>query len=97
MKDVPAKIGIGLILVYRATLSPLLGSSCRYTPSCSRYTETAVRRFGLLRGSWIGLRRILRCHPFHSGGYDPVPVSSGTDGIETPIETDAERPASGNR
>ena len=67
------RLVIGLIHLYRAAVSPFLGATCRYTPSCSHYTETAVRRFGVARGSWLGLRRILRCHPFHPGGYDPVP------------------------
>ena len=64
---------LALIHGYQATLSPLLGPSCRYYPSCSLYTYQAVQKYGWLRGSWIGLRRILRCHPFTRGGYDPVP------------------------
>lgn len=66
-------LGVFLIHVYRATLSPLLGAHCRYTPSCSHYTEEALRRFGPWRGSWMGIRRIARCHPLHPGGFDPVP------------------------
>lgn len=62
-----------LIRGYRYTISPLLGQSCRFTPSCSAYALEAIDRFGALRGSWLALRRILRCHPFHAGGYDPVP------------------------
>jgi uncharacterized protein len=62
-----------LIRVYQLTLSPLLGNSCRYEPSCSRYTYEAVQRYGWARGSWMGVKRIARCHPFAKGGYDPVP------------------------
>jgi putative membrane protein insertion efficiency factor len=62
-----------LIRGYRLTLSPLLGRHCRFLPTCSQYTYEAVERFGALRGGYLGLRRILRCHPFHAGGHDPVP------------------------
>ncbi|CAN5267617.1 membrane protein insertion efficiency factor YidD [soil metagenome] len=58
---------------YRRILSPLVGRSCRFHPSCSRYAETAVERFGPMRGGWLAVRRICRCHPWHEGGCDPVP------------------------
>ncbi|RCX32829.1 membrane protein insertion efficiency factor YidD [Thioalbus denitrificans] len=61
------------IRAYRYLISPLLGNNCRFHPSCSCYAETAVQRFGVLRGGWMALRRILRCHPWHEGGFDPVP------------------------
>lgn len=64
---------LGIIRVYQWTLSPLLGNACRYYPSCSRYTYEAVQRFGAMRGSWMGIKRILRCNPWFEGGYDPVP------------------------
>ncbi len=64
---------LGLIRMYQWTLSPLLGNACRYYPSCSRYTYEAVQRFGAWRGSWMGIKRILRCNPWFEGGYDPVP------------------------
>ena len=90
------RIAIGAIHLYRAAVSPFLGSTCRYTPSCSHYTETAIRRFGPARGTWMGLRRILRCHPFHPGGYDPVPPARASASAVTPIEAATQRPVSGN-
>ncbi len=67
------KILILLIKGYRAILSPIMGNQCRFYPTCSCYTEEAIRQHGALRGSWLGLRRIARCHPWHEGGIDPVP------------------------
>lgn len=61
------------ILLYRVTLSPFIGGQCRFEPTCSRYALAAFRRFGPVRGAWLTLRRVGRCHPFHRGGYDPVP------------------------
>jgi len=65
------KSAIFLIRCYQAGISPLLGRSCRFTPTCSQYAIGAIRKHGVWRGSWQGLRRILRCHPFNPGGYDP--------------------------
>lgn len=64
---------IGLIRAYRLLISPLFPPSCRFQPTCSQYAMDAVERFGTIRGGWMSLKRILRCHPFHPGGYDPVP------------------------
>lgn len=62
-----------LIRAYQLLISPLLGSNCRFYPSCSSYTLEAIERHGPLKGCWLGLKRILRCHPFSAGGLDPVP------------------------
>jgi putative membrane protein insertion efficiency factor len=67
---------VWLIKLYQWTLSPLLGACCRFEPSCSRYTLTCIERWGPLRGSWLGLRRVSRCHPFCPGGHDPPPELS---------------------
>ena len=71
---VAARVLIALIRVYQLTLSRLLGPSCRFHPSCSRYTAECLRLHGALRGSYLGLRRLLRCHPWNPGGYDPPPL-----------------------
>ncbi|MEM9906750.1 MAG: membrane protein insertion efficiency factor YidD [Cyanobacteria bacterium P01_D01_bin.44] len=64
---------ISLIRGYRTLISPLFPPVCRFTPTCSQYAIEAVQRFGALRGSWLALKRIVRCQPFCKGGYDPVP------------------------
>jgi uncharacterized protein len=63
---------ISLIRAYKLVISPLLPPSCRFTPTCSEYAIQAIQKYGALRGFYLGVRRILRCHPFHAGGYDPV-------------------------
>jgi putative membrane protein insertion efficiency factor len=70
---VAARALLLLIEVYRVTLAPLIGGFCRYLPSCSAYADEAIRRHGAAAGSRLAVRRVLRCHPFHRGGFDPVP------------------------
>ena len=62
-----------LIKIYQLLISPLFPSSCRYTPTCSHYTLDALKKYGLFKGSWLGIKRISRCHPWGGSGYDPVP------------------------
>lgn len=86
----PSTLAIGLVRVYQVTLSPLLGPTCRFTPSCSRYCVACLQDHGLLRGSWLTLRRLSRCHPWHPGGYDPppLPVSSSQPSPDHQAERD---------
>ena len=64
---------VGLIRVYQYAISPFLGRSCRYFPSCSAYAVEAVEKHGAIKGGWLSVKRVSRCHPWHPGGYDPVP------------------------
>ena len=68
-----ARLLAALVAAYRYGVSPILGRNCRFHPSCSEYAEAALRRHGAWRGSWLALRRVARCHPWHPGGFDPVP------------------------
>ncbi|MCW5946506.1 MAG: membrane protein insertion efficiency factor YidD [Fimbriimonadales bacterium] len=72
MRQLGRKMGVGLIRAYQrgTRWKPAV---CRFTPSCSQYTLEAIQKYGLLKGSWMGIRRIARCHPFNPGGFDPVP------------------------
>ena len=69
---------IMMIRAYQYAISPWLGSHCRFHPSCSSYAEEAVQRYGVVRGGWLAVRRLSRCHPFHKGGLDPVPDKTDT-------------------
>ena len=64
---------VALIRVYQYLLRPLLGANCRFAPSCSEYAREAIEKHGAARGTLLAVRRVLRCHPYHAGGYDPVP------------------------
>ncbi|MCY3564077.1 MAG: membrane protein insertion efficiency factor YidD [Acidimicrobiia bacterium] len=76
-----ARLLLGALKLYQERISPNLGRRCRYLPTCSAYARTAVERFGVTRGVVLTVRRLLRCQPFGSSGYDPVPVPAG--GVET--------------
>jgi putative membrane protein insertion efficiency factor len=71
--QVPRRILASVIRGYQLVISPALPPSCRFTPSCSQYALEAVTRYGALKGTWLAARRLFRCHPFHPGGFDPVP------------------------
>ncbi|MCP5125097.1 MAG: membrane protein insertion efficiency factor YidD [Gammaproteobacteria bacterium] len=64
---------IALLRIYQLFISPLLGNHCRFYPSCSQYAREAIEQYGVLRGGWLAIRRLLRCHPWQPGGVDPVP------------------------
>lgn len=71
----PQKIAITIVKAYQRWLSPLLGSNCRFDPTCSFYAIEAINRFGVIKGCWLAGKRILKCHPLNAGGHDPVPLS----------------------
>jgi len=73
MADLMKQLFLALIRFYRAYLSPLKAPCCRYYPTCSEYAMLAIEKYGVFKGGWLALKRILRCHPWHEGGYDPVP------------------------
>ena len=84
---------LALIRLYQLSLSLLIGRQCRFEPTCSHYTAEAIKVHGVRDGSWLGIKRILRCHPWHEGGIDPVPESSDhlhVKRINTTLEADAQ-------
>lgn len=88
-----ARILIGIVRFYRAAISPWLPPSCRYTPTCSAYAVEAIERHGAMRGGWLAVRRIGRCHPWGGHGFDPVPAAdvdgeTTADRIESTPRTD---------
>ena len=84
--SVPGRVLLAGIAAYKKLLSPLLGQRCRFAPTCSTYAAEAIATHGALRGGWLAVRRIARCHPFHPGGHDPVPPARSTSATmdETP-------------
>lgn len=80
MKRWPASMLVLLVRGYQLFISPVLGSHCRFQPTCSQYALEALRMHGALKGIWLALRRVLRCHPLHPGAYDPVPPAKGGTG-----------------
>jgi putative membrane protein insertion efficiency factor len=84
---VPGSVLRALIRAYQFGISPLLGPRCRFYPSCSDYALEAIAVYGIAKGSWLALRRLARCHPWHPGGFDPLPLS-------TPMSTPMSAPAS---
>lgn len=87
MKANPIKYAlIALLKVYRAVISPLYGQVCRYHPSCSAYALEAVTEHGSIKGSWLAVRRLGRCHPWAAGGYDPVPSKRAKPGASSELQ-----------
>lgn len=73
LHDLPKRFLLALLRFYKREISPYLPPSCRFVPTCSEYAMQAVTKYGAVKGGYLAIRRILRCHPFHPGGYDPVP------------------------
>jgi uncharacterized protein len=88
IKNVIKVLVLTLIQLYRRLISPLLPPSCRYQPTCSAYALEAVEQYGAIAGGWLALKRILRCHPWSAGGYDPVPLCGCADHPKANPETE---------
>ena len=73
IRSIPKRIMLGMIRFYSRFISPMFPPCCRFTPTCSAYALEAIQKYGALKGGYLAVRRILRCNPFHPGGYDPVP------------------------
>jgi putative membrane protein insertion efficiency factor len=87
------RVLLAVIRFYRMAISPIRPATCRYIPSCSAYAVEALEQYGALRGGWLAVRRLLRCHPFHAGGHDPVPLPVESAESLTPPSTGSIRPA----
>jgi putative membrane protein insertion efficiency factor len=74
-------IFIAIIRFYQLAISPYFPSSCRFEPTCSQYSIKALKRFGIFKGSWLSIKRISKCHPWHEGGYDPVPGKNNNNNV----------------
>ena len=74
-----SRLALALIRFYKLTLSPLFSGSCRYVPGCADYMSESITRFGVVRGGWLGTKRLCRCHPFGGHGHDPVPLAAGEE------------------
>ena len=88
-----ARLLIGMVRFYQNAISPLTPPSCRFEPSCSQYSVEALQHHGAMKGLWLTLRRIGRCHPFGGSGYDPVPGAHDVDVVELPLSPGAETPS----
>jgi hypothetical protein len=78
---IPGRLAVGVLRLYQMCWSQFRPPACRFTPSCSAYAVTAIERFGVLRGGWLAVRRLSRCHPYHRGGHDPVPSRVNRKGV----------------
>lgn len=87
MKNIFLTLLLSLLRAYRYAISPLLGNRCRFYPSCSEYASCALQEHGVLKGLWLTVRRLLRCHPLHSGGFDPVPTTQ----TQPPLQLDKKK------
>lgn len=87
----PQALALAGVRFYRSYVSPLFPPCCRYYPTCSAYALEALQRYGFLRGSWLAAKRILRCNPWHAGGYDPVPLDAFGHGRSRASTTDSSR------
>ena len=72
INKISTNISISTINLYKYLISPLLGNNCRYLPTCSEYTKESIKKYGVIKGFWLGLKRIVKCHPWGKGGYDPI-------------------------